>query len=140
MVELVLHAARLEAQAVDRALGMLDHDRGRAAHVGGQVGNREAALAGDLGALRLDDPRVDEHQQAVVRVGLRVSPHVDRDHPCELSDLRGGQPDAALERSHRVEQVASDGLGVAGLRGRRHLLQHRVRVDEDFASGHWPLN
>ena len=64
-----------------------------------------------------------------------MSPDVDRDHPRELSDLRGGQPDAALEGAHRVQQVPADGLDVGRLRRRRHLLQHRVRVDEDLASG-----
>ncbi len=62
--------------------------------------------------------------------------HVHGDDACGLPDLRRGQPDAALERSHRVEQVASYRLDLGGLRGRRHLLQHRVRVDENFANGH----
>ena len=66
MVDLVLQAARLEALGAERRRRpMLDLDRGGAAHVGGQLGDAQAALAADLGALRADDPRVDEHEPAV---------------------------------------------------------------------------
>src|SRR5687767_3491243 len=66
VVDLVLDAARLEALALESPAAVLDNDAGGAADVGGKVGKAEAALAGDLGAARLDDPRVGEDEQAVV--------------------------------------------------------------------------
>ena len=51
MVELVLHAARLEAEALNTAPRVLDHDARRASYVRGQVGDGETALTGDLGAV-----------------------------------------------------------------------------------------
>ncbi len=71
-----------------------------------------------------------------MRIGLRMPPHVDHHNARQLADLRGREADAALERSHRVEQVPPHGLGVRSLRGRRHLLQGPVRIDENFANGH----
>src|SRR5215210_8577055 len=62
VVELMLQAARLEALGADDAAGGLHRDRGRAADVGGQLGDAQAALAPHLRAGGGDDPRVDEHE------------------------------------------------------------------------------
>src|SRR3954462_7100858 len=66
VVDFVEEAAGLEAVGLHApraavAIAALDDDVGRAAHVAGEVGDREAALAADRGAARLDDHRIDEH-------------------------------------------------------------------------------
>ena len=144
MVDLVQQAACLERLALDRdglALGRprLDADARRAPHVRGQVRDREAALAADLGALGLDDHRVDEHEQPVLRGRLLVPGHVHGDHPDEVVELRRGQADAVAEGLHRVDEVGRDlrdHVTVVGGELPRLLLQRRVRIAKDLADGH----
>ena len=79
--------------------------RGRPAHVRGQVGDAQAALAADLGSLGGDDARVHQHEAPVRARRLAVSADVDDHDPKHLTQLRGRQPDAVAEGVHRVLEV-----------------------------------
>jgi hypothetical protein len=48
VIELVLNAPGLEVDALDATADVLDDDPRRPPDVGGQIGDREAALASDL--------------------------------------------------------------------------------------------
>ena len=127
MVELVLEAPGLEPHRLEGSPGVLDDDPRRATDVRGQIRDREASLARDLRAMSVDYPGVgQDHQAVVLCVGLRVGADVDGDHPGQLADLRGGEADAALEGTHRVEEVSRHGDRAVGLRGNRHLLEGRM--------------
>jgi hypothetical protein len=107
VVELVQEGARLEAVGLDRdglAGGQDGLDAGprRTADVCGQVRDRQAALAPELVARRLDDHGVREHEQAVARRRLLVLRDVDDDDAHELVDLRCGEADGAPEGPHGV--------------------------------------
>jgi hypothetical protein len=71
----------------------------------------------------------------VVVARLGMSAHVHCDHPRELTDLRGREADAVLERAHRVDEIPGHRLRLARLGRGGHLLQNRVRIDEYVPDG-----
>ena len=109
----------------------LDGDVRGAAHVAGQLGDAEAALAAHLRAGGGDDHRVDQDELAVVLGRLRVSGAVDHGDADQLADLRRGDADAVAEAAHRVQQVGDDAAGVR--RRLRAPREQRVGVEQDVA-------
>src|SRR5437763_616172 len=97
VIELVLQDARLESACRDgnclagRSPGRR-LDRCRPPYVRRQVWDAEAALAPELVAGRAHERRVDEHEQPVATLGLRMTRHVHDDDPDRLADLRRREP------------------------------------------------
>ena len=139
MVDLVEDRARLEAFALEHSAQVLHLDPRGPADVRRHVGQAEAALARDLGALARGHVRVGQDDEAVRRLRLRVLGDVHDGDPDQLADLRGGDPDAALIRRGRVDQELGDPLDIIGLDGGSDLFEDRVGVEKDGAGRHGRL-
>src|SRR6476661_8522572 len=137
VVQLMLDGAGLEpgrllAVAVPVAVGGLEHDPLRAAHLAVDLRDGEAAFLGRGAALALDDDGID-HLEAIL-VG------VDHGHPAGHADLVSGQPHAA-RGVHRLEQVVHQPANlvvrgadlVAPLAQRRRA--HQVQGQQAHAAG-----
>jgi len=120
-----LEAARLHVCDLSAGQARLDHDVGRAAHVGGQVRDAQAALPCHLGAGRMGHHPVNQDQQPIVGLGAPMPTDVDGHDPHRLVDLGRGHTDASRVRAHRVDEVSCHAFHVLGPRQRGRALQRR---------------
>ena len=139
VVEFVEDAAGFEAfEVVLLAAADCDLRRLRARDVGGQLGDRQAAFAGDVVTCGIDDFGIDQREQPVdVGRRLLVAGQVDHGDAVLVADLRRGDSDAAGERTHRVGQIGDHRVElVADRRRRADALEHGVGIEQDLADCH----
>lgn len=131
VIEFVLDGARLDAGAPFLRSFKAQVDALRPLHVRQHARQALAALPPHLLAGSVHDQRVDEHQQAVVRLCRRMAGDVHHGHPHRVAYLGGGQTPAARQGTHGVNQVGSKPLGQIRISRRTQLLQQRVGIGDD---------
>src|SRR5581483_7139355 len=133
MVELVEKGPGFEGVGLDHPHSAVggdppDDDLRGPGDVAGEVGDRQAPLAGQFLVAGQDEDGIEQHERAVAGVGLLVAGDVDGEGPERHADLGSGDADARRRGEHRVEQVGGQGLllGADVGHGVGHPLQHSL--------------
>lgn len=134
MVEFVLQADRFEALAFENArvtlqVHALNQDFAVATHTGRKIRNGQAALAPRYCTFHPDELRIEQNEQAVTRM---LGGNVYDENPKVMSDLWSCHSHSR-PRLHRIDEILGHLLnpGVTPIRGKAHLFQDRVWVQDD---------
>jgi hypothetical protein len=128
VVQLVLDGASLKAVGPECAgVPGAHNDALGPGHVGGDVRDAEAALAGDVVPLRFQQLGIGQDDESVGRSGQPVPKNVDDGDSNWLADLRSRQAHTTLVGTHRVDEVLGDRQLCAGVNGLTDTFEQLVR-------------